>query len=102
MHDPRDHWNLLTLQPAPILLARLLRLAPISKEHIGNVVSVAASDLGTKDIEADVLAGTSRLISAHELMSANWEPMCIPDVRAAMRSIGLMFQLLATFFVGRE
>jgi hypothetical protein len=67
----------------------LLRLAPVSKEQIGNVFSV-------------VLAGTSRLISAHELMLANWEPLCIPDVRAAMRSIGLMSQLLATFFVGRE
>ena len=27
---------------------------------------------------------------AHELMSANWEPQCVTDVRVAMRGIGLM------------
>jgi SAM-dependent methyltransferase len=27
---------------------------------------------------------------SHELMSANWEPLCVTDLRAAMRSIGLM------------
>jgi SAM-dependent methyltransferase len=27
---------------------------------------------------------------SHELMSENWEPLCVTDVRAAMRSIGLM------------
>ena len=27
---------------------------------------------------------------SHELMSANWEPMCVTDFRAAMRSIGLV------------
>ena len=27
---------------------------------------------------------------AHELMSADWEPQCVTDVRAAMRGIGLM------------
>jgi SAM-dependent methyltransferase len=27
---------------------------------------------------------------SHELMSGNWEPLCVTDVRAAMRSIGLM------------
>jgi SAM-dependent methyltransferase len=27
---------------------------------------------------------------SHELMSANWEPICVTDLRAAMRKIGLM------------
>ena len=27
---------------------------------------------------------------SHELMSANWEPLCVTDFRAAMRSIGLV------------
>jgi SAM-dependent methyltransferase len=27
---------------------------------------------------------------SHELMTANWEPLCVTDLRAAMRGIGLM------------